>query len=162
MSTPCDQQYNFVNINNTLIRMEQAQDEDRRERRESEKRLMNILEKLADQGARVGNLEEHAELYYRELNEVATRVRDVELNQAAHGPTALARFSGILDEITRQQDSMSKRVEKLVTSYKLATGKYALWAYGVLVSLTLFGFVSDLTNHWVWVKSILKIWNGNG
>lgn len=57
MEHVCDQVENIRHMRSTLERIEKAQELDRVDRKESERYLISVLEKVADQGARINYLE---------------------------------------------------------------------------------------------------------
>lgn len=160
MSTPCEQEPIIKNIHKTLERMDNALEGDRKERRASEHRLMDVLEKLANQGARIDNLEESVEDNHKDINILYERLRDVELVEAANGPATRQRLDNTLETLTGKLDDVGKRLDKLLGFYRLTTGKYAMWLYGAVGGMIILGFISDLYNHYDWMKSVYHFWRG--
>lgn len=153
---PCEQQDNIVNISKTLDRMEKTQD-----------RLVDLLEKVAKQDARLNHLEEHSERSYNEMDGLYTRMREVELNQAAYGPAARDKFYELVNEMNEKIEDVNKRIEIFYTKispvtrfYKITTQKYALYTYAVIFGIIGLGFISDLFNHSEWLKSIWFFYRG--
>ena len=144
MSDPCNQEQNIAHILHALERMETNQE-----------RLVTLMEKVANQDARIIHVEEHAENAYKDMNEIFTRLRECELNQAANGHD---RLNETLEELGRKVDSLATRFEKILSFHKIATSKPALYAYAIMLGMLLFGFSSDLWNHWEWVKLVWSFW----
>lgn len=156
MSNPCEQEPVIQNISKTLERMEKTQD-----------RLVELLEKVAKQDARLDHLEEHAERNYNELDGLYTRMREVELNQAAYGPAARDKFYELVTEMNTKIEDVNTRIElfnsKLSTVtrfYRFTTQKYALYVYGVILGMIGIDFLSNVVNHGEWLKSVWKFLRG--
>ena len=159
MPSPCEQQPNIENIHKTLERMEQSHETERIERRESEHRLMTILEKLADQGARIDHLEEHSERTYTDVEEMYKRIRDVEMNDASSGPSR-ERITDALEKIEHTLDLVTKRLDKLFMFFKWTTHKYAIASYLVLIVMVAAGSLMDLMYHKPTFDVIVKMLGG--
>ena len=147
MSTPCTQEQNIEHILHAIERMETNQD-----------RLVNLLEKVANQDARIVHVEDHAENTYKDLNEVFGRLRECELNLAANGHD---RINSTLEELTSKIETMNTRLEKVSIKYNMFTCKYAIYFYVGLVGAVFLGFLSDLWNHFEWIKEIWRFWKGD-
>lgn len=158
--TPCEQEPTIKHINHTLERIDGALEEDRKDRKESEQRLMTVLEKLANQGARIDHLEATVEDNHKDINVLYERVRDIELVEASNGPATRQRFETTLETLATKMDHVVVRLDKLLNFYRLTTGKYAMWLYGIVGGMILFGFASDLYNHFEWAKAVWHFWRG--
>lgn len=121
----CAQAGTINSIFQVLEQLSLSHLEEKQERRESEKRIITALEKVADQGARIANLES----------------MDVELKHDIN----------VLYGIQREQDKNIKtedpRIPLLFTFYQLTTNKYAVAMGVVLLSLILIGSLNDLVYH---------------
>lgn len=120
MTTPCEQAATIGNINHTLDRMERTQD-----------RLVAALERVADQGARIDNLESDADRNFRDLETLYSRIRDVELVQV----------------------SRNKLVE-------IATSKYIIAGIIAMAIMTLTGTICDLLYHQGTTNAIINVLRG--
>lgn len=132
---PCQQADNIRNINTTLDR------------------LVALLEKVADQGARVDHLELHSIDHQKHVENLFGRVRQVELTIAAHNPEKM-------DALNAQLEAVCKRLDKITSFYRVITHKRAIAVYTIILAMIVFGFVSDVWNHWEWVKTVWLFWRG--
>lgn len=154
--TPCEQASTIDAISHTLTRMEKTQD-----------RLVELLEKVAKQDARLDHLEDHSEKAYNDISVAFDRLRDIELNQAAYGPAARDKFYELVTEMNTKMEDVNSRIEmfnsKLSTAtrfYKSLTHKYALYFYGFLLALIAINTASNIFNHGDWLKSIWIFYRG--
>lgn len=147
MTDPCSQRDKIDAIAHTLERMEVGQE-----------RLVALLEKVANQDARIEHVEEHAENAYRDMNEIFNRLRECELNLAANGHD---RINGAIEELTRKVEIMNTRLEKIVSKYNIITSKPALYFYSSIVVAVIISMMSNFANHYDWLKSIWKFWKGD-
>lgn len=142
----CAQEANIVNISRTLERMERGQE-----------RVVELLEKVANQDARIDHLEDTAEIVYRDVNSIFDRVRDLELVQASNGPETRLKLNEVMEEVSRKMEDINNRIEKILRFYRVVTGKNAKYFYTVILGLVLTGFVSDIANHYDWMKETYKL-----
>ena len=105
----CSQVYTISRMENILEQMSSVQLEDRRERREHEGRIMDILERVADQGARLNSSEKRQDEFQEELNS--------------------------LYGVTRGLEKEDPRLTQIYLLYSLTTAKPALYCYIVLLGL---------------------------
>lgn len=138
----CAQADNIVNIGKTLERMERGQDS-----------IVRLLETVSSQNARLDHLEEHSERVYGEVNEIFTRLRDVEVNAASSGPTVRQQFHETIDSLSRQLD-------KLDHFFRLTTSKAALIVYGVIAAMIVSGTLLDVMYHFETLKAIFNAIHG--
>lgn len=131
----------------TLDRMEKGQE-----------KVVVLLEKVANQDARIGNLETNSEKNYKSLNELFTRVREIEVLQATDTPEIRARKEGAMEELSRKLESLNHRLEKVLHSYKFVTSKYFQWTCIALIAMTVVGFGFDLYSHIDSIKAIWHFW----
>ena len=110
-------------------------------------RVVAALEKVADQGARLDSLEDKGEHYYRDLESLFSRVRDVELTLASNSPA-------VRQQQAEQIDSLNKKLDKVLNFMRITTSKPALYAYGAMVFMVLTGTVLDLLYHFDTIKAI--------
>jgi hypothetical protein len=138
----CTQVETIQGMRDLLMQMSELQLEERQERRAYEKRLMDILEKLADQGARLSNTEGRAKENHEDLNHVADKVRALELAEREDDP----------------------RIQEMHTFYRITTNKYALYCYGTIFGISLLDFITNMIYHREGIiKGItwtMKIFNG--
>lgn len=139
MSDPCTQEVNIVHIHQALDRMERTQE-----------RLVVALEKVAEQSARIDHLEEANEHRHDELDEVFSRLRDVELNQAAHG-------SNFRERVDSSLTSLELKMKRLNTILSVLSNKYVLTAICTLFATTVVGAVLDFLYHYESLKKILEL-----
>lgn len=154
MTQPCTEYAKMESITRSLDRMERGFD-----------RVVDLLQKVADQGARIGSLEDRHAVQYNDTNEIYKRMREVEINLATSGPAVLVRFESSIEELSKQVESLDnrfenqgKKFEKILTFHKLATSKPALWGYGLVSGIVLLGFVIDWVNHKDWILATIAFW----
>ena len=129
MTIPCTQETNITNIHHVLERMEDAQAEDRRERREFERQIMSILEKVADQGARINHLEDHSEILAEDVKLNGDKTHALELTI-----TQLTNFYSIV---------WSKPAKYVYTSFFIAMNLLIIF---------------DVVTHWSLFREIVTGW----
>lgn len=111
----CTKADKIDNIAHTLERME-----------ESQKSIVELLQKVANQDARLDHLEEHAENSYRDINEVFGRTRLLEIQNG--------------------------KIDTLIT---IASNKYFVTVTIGLVIMTAIGSVLDIIFHYDTFKKFL-------
>lgn len=134
---PCEQQDKIDNISATLIRMEKGQD-----------RVIDLLEKVSNQEARLDHLEEHAERTYKDLNEIFNRLREAEMNIASSGPTVRQQFNEAIELLTR-------KVTKLNNYIAMIQSKPSIVCLSIILVMILCGTLLDFVNHF---ETLKKIW----
>jgi DNA repair exonuclease SbcCD ATPase subunit len=136
MTTPCTQENSIAHITKTLDRMEKSQED-----------IVDLLKIVSNQTPRLEHLEEHSERTYTELNEVFTRLREIEMTVAQSGPTVRQQFHEAIDSVGVKIDLINKGLDKINTLIRVSTSKWALYAYGVLLLCILTGTALDFTFH---------------
>jgi len=131
MSVPCNQESNIEQISKSLDRMEKSQE-----------RVIELLEKVANQDARIDNLEEHKDICNHNADIIFERVRNLEITQAGLDIASIKSFKESLD--------------KLTNFFQLTTSKYAIWLYLTILSIIIFGFTMDIIYH---VDKLLLVLN---
>lgn len=134
-TVPCTQESNIDQISKTLDRMEKSQE-----------RVIELLEKVANQDARIDNLEEHKDICLHNADVLFNRVRDLELANAEISIDSLKDF----------KDSLNK----LTNFFQLTTSKYAVWMYTSILAMVLFGFIMDVLYHFDKVVRALELIKG--
>ena len=158
MTLPCEQQSNILNIARTLERMEDGQ-----------RSIVRLLEKVSNQEARLENIEDWKDKQYEEVSDIESRLREIELSQASNGPLTKLKISqisegtkeqltSVIEEFSHKINEINTRLEKVLRFFKIITGKWAIYVYGGLLFMIIFGFISDLANHTDWIKSIWHFW----
>jgi len=155
MSIPCTQETTISHISKTLDRMERSQD-----------RLIELMETVSNQEARLDNLEEHTKKCVEHADILFERVRDLELNTATAPlfrestvdsivkvSESIAKFDCILDALT-------KKIDKLNRFFYFSTHKYALMIYGAILAMVAFGFSMDVLYHLDKIKALLVLVRG--
>lgn len=150
----CMQEDNIANINDTLKQMMKLQAEERLERRESEKRLIAALEKVADQGARIDHLETHTERNVNDMENLFNRVRDVELTLASNSPATRKAQEDAIYKLTRQMTTFTESLEKVHTFIKSITSKRAKYCYAALIIMIAVGTIMDVLYHMETLKKM--------
>lgn len=140
----CTKSDKIDSIAESVKRMERGQEQ-----------LIELLQKVASQDARLDHLEDHAEKTVNDVNEVFGRVRDLELNQAAYGPEARLQFNNLFDEVSHKMDDVNQRIEKVQAFIRMLTSKPAYYTYGVILFLVTMGAFSDYEFHREWFKNIV-------
>jgi septal ring factor EnvC (AmiA/AmiB activator) len=125
-----------------LMQMSELQMEERQERREYEKRIMSILEKLADQGARLTNTEAREDENHTDINNIAEKIRTLEL--------------------ANQTEDV--RVQTMYTFYQMTTNKYAVYCLVAVGGIILMNTITNCIYHGdgilYGIRWISKIFNG--
>lgn len=133
---PCEQEQAILNISKTLDRMEEGQ-----------KSIVDLLKIVSNQTPRIEHLEEHSERTYKEMDEVFTRLREVEMVVAASGPSVREQFHDTIDII-------NKKLDKLNRFFSLITSKPAYTAYTLILSLVAAGTILDAVYHFQTLKAV--------
>jgi len=144
MTAPCEQESSIKNITSTLDRMEKGFD-----------RLVELLQSVAQQGARLAHLEQEQIKTDDELNILYGRVRQIELKEAAGEPTTRLEILQAVTEVNAKVDAMSENLKAFDRIYKITTHKYAFWAYGIILGVIVLGFVNDVYYH---ESTLMKAW----
>lgn len=139
---PCTQEPVIDSIQKTLERMERTQE-----------KLVTMLEKVADQGARINSLEGHIENSEQASSGMAARIRALELAQATNGPEL--RLS-IQEAIT----DLSHNVDQVLTKTSIMTSKPVYVLFTAMGVLTLIGTICDITYHFDTFKAFLSLIKG--
>jgi ABC-type Fe3+/spermidine/putrescine transport system ATPase subunit len=116
-------------------------------------RIVDLLEKVSSQEARLEHLEDHSDKTLQDMNELFGRVRDVELNQAANG----SNFRDRVDTALMQLDSKMKRVDLIIT---VLGNKYVILSLGAVAIMTVVGAVMDFVYHYDAMKRLLDLVRG--
>ena len=132
----CAQTGTITSIQQTLEQLARLQIEDRQERRDAETRIITALEKVADQGARIVNLELNHTAYKHDVDLLYGLHRDLELEVKQENP----------------------KITSLYTFYQLTINKYMLAFFGILVVLILIGTINDIIYHFKLFDSITNIY----
>ena len=138
MTIPCSQEGALLNLSQAVVRMEAGQE-----------RQLVLLEKVADQGARVEHLEERVSDLHTDLNSVYSRVREVELTLKSSSPS-------IGESLNKSLESLSTKLDRITRFIGVITSKYALWVYGSLIFLIMSGTVLDVVYHFNTIGTIYK------
>jgi hypothetical protein len=83
MTEPCQQQWRLA----TLEAKDTSIQDTLREIRQDQKRLIELLERIAAQGARIDSLEENVRKHGRDIGALFGRVRDIEIAPGKEGTT---------------------------------------------------------------------------
>lgn len=129
MSIPCEQEKNIIHISETLARLERGFD-----------KLVELLQAVSKQDARIAHLETEASKAYTDLNELFGRVRTLEIRDAAADPARKL-------ELHTSIEDLNQKLDKLLMYFNIVTHKYMLIAYVVVLVLILVGAVIDVTYH---------------
>lgn len=157
MANPCEQADNISHIHDALKRMETASRDERFERRESEKKLMEILGKVVDQGARMTNVESHLEVHFSNIQEIFGRLHDVEMIQASNGPTIRIQLGESINQLESSLQLMTNRLGKINNFIRIVSHKYAVGAYIALAVMTVAGALCDFLYHYETMKRFLGL-----
>ena len=136
MTTPCMQESAINNLSQAVVRMEAGQE-----------RQLVLLEKVADQGARVGHLEERVTDLHADINSVYSRVRDVELTLKSSSPAIGESLNSSISSINANLDRISRFVS-------LVSSKCALWLYGSLIFMIVAGTALDVMSRFEAIKAL--------
>lgn len=142
MSTPCEQKQSIENISKTLDRMERSQE-----------KLVELLEKVSNQDARINHLEEHAERAYTEVNELFTRMREAEMNVASSGPSVRQQFHDTVDLV-------NEKLDKLMRVFEVTTSRPAVMVYGAIIVMIVAGTFLDFMYHFDMLKAMYHFIKG--
>lgn len=123
--TECAQAGTINSIQQLLEQLSALHLEERQERRESEKRIIVALEKVADQGARITNLES----------------ADIEIKKDVN------LLYGIQREVEKEVKVEDPRLNTLYTFYQLTTSKCTIAVSVILLGLLLIGTINDIVYH---------------
>lgn len=151
----CTQETTISHISKTLDRMERSQE-----------KLIELLETVSNQDARIENLEGHSKKCMEHADMLFERVRDLELNQATAPQFRQSTIDSIIKvstEISKLEDSFSrfgKVIDKLNRFFYVSTHKYALIVYGVILAMILFGFSMDILYHLDKIKAFIAFIRG--
>ena len=146
---PCEQEQNIAHISKTLDRMERSQE-----------RVVELLERVATQDARINSLEEHSEYCRRSADIIFERLRDLELNQASSGPAHREHVRECLDSLETSIESFTKKLDKINRFFYLTTHRWALTIYGVILAAIVAGTVMDFIYHMEFIKKIYYLIRG--
>lgn len=155
MSIPCTQETTISHISKTLDRMERSQE-----------KLIELLETVSSQDARIGHLEEHTKKCIEHADILFERVRDLELNQATAPQfrqstiDSIVKISDSVDKLDTTIEIFTRKVDKLNRFFYIATHKYAIIIYVFFMILVLSGTILDLLNHNDTIKSLWLIYKG--
>lgn len=155
MSLPCTQESTISHISKTLDRMERSQE-----------KLIELLETVSNQDARIEHLEEHTKKCVEHADILFERVRDLELNQATAPQFRQSTLDSIIKvsaEISKLDDSFAKFgriIDKLNRFFYFSTHKFALIGYCVVLAMILFGFSMDVLYHLDKIKSVIAFIRG--
>ena len=130
----CIQVGTLNSIQQLIKQLSEFQMEERQERRDSEKRIADALEKIADQNARIVNLENADTSNKKEVNLLYGLHRELETKVIAGDP----------------------RLDAINTFYQLTTNKYAIGTYSILLFLILSDTISNLMNPESFITTIVK------
>lgn len=137
---------NMKHVGDTLMGMKQTQE-----------RLVTLLETVATQDARLDHLEDHQEKSFQDVQNLYGRMRDIELTVASGG---LSRLRESVDELADKVDVALGRISKVNTFLKWVTHKYAMAVYLILIAMITMSFLSDLIYHREFVQGVWKFWKG--
>lgn len=132
----------------------------------SQEKLIELLETVSSQDARLDNLEEHTKRCSEQADILFERVRDLELNQATAPQfrqstvDSIVKISDSVDKLDNTIEVFTKKVDKLNRFFHYATHKYALIVYAFFIVLVLSGTILDLLNHNETIKSLWLIYKG--
>lgn len=168
MSEPCNQESTIKAIHKTLDRMDRAMEQDRLDRKEYEKQMTEILQKLTDNTTRIAHIEEHIEFSMQDNKQINERLRDLELEYAhADGPAARQRLSTTIQEavdrmegVGEKVDRVSKKLDKLDRFYNITTHKYALMVYAAVLGMIVSGTLLDFVYHKETIMGIYHFFKG--
>lgn len=134
MTIPCTQETSIRQISYTLERMEKSQE-----------RVIELLEKVASQDARIDNLEEHKDICAKNAETLFERMRAIELS---HVESSLS-INGMAE--------LKDNIDKIMNFFRITTHKYAIWTYVVLVAMLCVGFALDIIYHSKALLAVLGI-----
>jgi len=126
---PCAEKATLNAITKTLEKLERGQE-----------RLVELLEKVANQDARINSLKEHAEHTHTELGSVTLRLREVE-NAVTVNEAALRL------QLHEDRELLEVRLGKLDNVFRITTSRAAFTIYGGILAMIIAGTFLDLTCH---------------
>lgn len=138
----CAQEGTLSAITKTLDRMEKGQE-----------KVVELLEKVANQEGKIVNLQGEASRAFKSVNELFARVRTVELAQAATVPE-------IKQHVHDTIDSLDARLVKLDQFFKLTTSRPAVMCYTAIVAMIALGTFCDVMYHFETIKAFLSFVRG--
>lgn len=127
MTTPCEQTATITAIHETLKRVDKTQD-----------RLVMTLEKVAEQGARVSNLESAKDYHTEQIDELYTRMRKSET----------------------VAEKLDNKIVNTNSKLDLIFNKYTMGFFISLIFLVCLGTVLDCIYHSVAIKAIIYFVSG--
>lgn len=136
MTMPCNQEGALHNLSQAVVRMEAGQE-----------RQLVLLEKVADQGARVEHLEERVSDLRTDIHAVYGQVRDIELTLKSSNPE-------IGPTLNNSFEVLSKKIDRLSRFVSLISNKYAVWTYMALMAMTVAGTVLDVVSRFEAIKAL--------
>lgn len=151
----CTQETTISHISKTLDRMERSQE-----------KLIELLETVSNQDARIENLEGHSKKCIEHADMLFERVRDLELNQATAPQfrqstvDSIVKISDSVDKLDNTIEVFTKKVDKLNRFFYIATHKYAIIIYVFFLGLVLSGTILDLLNHNATIKELWNVYKG--
>ena len=149
MPQPCEQEATIQVMSQTLVRMEKAQEH-----------IVDLLTQVANQSARIENLEDHKDTCVKSTDILFERVRDLELNTAAAGPMHREHVRETLDGFEGKLDALGKKLDKLNRFFFFTTHKYACIGYAVILGLIITGTIMDVIYHWTTIDAAWHFWKG--
>lgn len=138
----CAQEGTLAAITKTLDRMERGQE-----------KVVTLLEKVANQDAKIEGLQDGAEKTYKDVNELFTRVRVLEVTSATSGPEIKQHFHDTID-------MLNDKLDKLNRFFSMATSKPAVVMGCVIIGMIAIGTFCDLAYHFESVKAIIEFIRG--
>lgn len=143
MTIPCEQGENISKLagNISSITAHLA------DMKESLREQTEIIRSVADQNARIINLEKHEQLYQGHFTEIFNRVRSVESTMkdiASESKEATAELEANFKKKLELRDKQLEPIKKLHLNL---TSKYAIAAYSSLTTLILAGAICDYLYH---------------
>jgi hypothetical protein len=149
MSQPCEQEQTINLMSQSLMRMEKSQEY-----------IIDLLSRVANQSARIENLEDHKDTCIKSTDILFERVRDLELNTAAAGPMHRENVRTSLDDMESKIDLLGKKLDKLNRFFYFTTHKYACIGYASVLALIVIGTAMDIVYHWTTIDAIWHFWKG--
>jgi len=155
MSIPCTQETTISHISKTLDRMERSQD-----------RLIELMETVSNQEARLDNLENHTKKCVEHADILFERVRDLELNSATaplfreSTVDSVAKVNVSINKLDDALEILTKKIDKLNRFFYFTTHKYALAIYGSILTIVAFGFFMDVLYHLDKIKALIALVRG--
>lgn len=143
MTTPCEQGGNIANLANNIssITAHLA------DMKESLREQTEIIKSVADQNARIINLEKHEQLYQGHFTEISNRVRSVESSMKDVANEAKEATAELEANFKKKLELRDKQLEPIKKLHINMTSKYAIAVYSSLITLILTGAVCDFLFH---------------